>query len=859
VRVYELAKELGMPSKLLVARLRALEIEVAGHMSSITPEQIAIVREKRAKEQQRGPRLEKKPTGSGRRKVDPAARAAAQAKTDDGKPKARVRVRHKPKPEPEATPKAVEQKLAATTEVVEKTPTKPAATKAAATPKPAPKPTKEAPAEPVSKVRLKTMQKAEADRKQAEQKSEPAKPELAKPIRPTKLTPITTTSRDIKRPVFSDKPTDDKPEAKKGSSKVLFRPETPLTPEQMGLSEEQMKAARGEESVGKKKRSSRRRKRRRRKSSSAMIHELKTRTKSRQKNKGAKKIKISRPLAPVELAELFKVNVDAIMEKLEEWGEEYGIVEEMGIDIAAMVAEDLGFEPVLPESDPEGANLTERPPIVTVLGHVDHGKTTLLDYIRKAKVAEGEAGGITQHVGAYQVETKNGAITFLDTPGHEAFTAMRARGAEVTDIVVLVCAADDGVMPQTVEAINHARAAEVEIVVAVTKVDRPEADRDKVRRQLAKYSLNPEEWGGDTVFCDVSGITGEGVENLLEILAIHTEMLELRSDANANPQGVIIESRIDKGRGVVATVVMTDGTLKRGSSFVCGNQSGKVRQMSDHLGNLLNAVPPGAPAEIQGFDGFPEAGDTLVGVTNEKAARSIARLRDDADRKDKLQRAQRNKLLDFLQPGGIDEKQKLPLIVKGDVNGTVEAVIDSFTRFENDEVELELVHSGVGVVTEADVQLASASKAVIVGFSVRPDTKANKLAQQLGVEIKLFKIIYELLDEVKAMLSGLLAPDIKEEDLGRAEVRDTFRVPKLGMIAGCYLLTGLARRNALARLVRDGKVVYEGKVASLRRFKDDVKEVAEGYECGIGLERFDDIHLGDVIEIYKEVEVSRSL
>ncbi|MCD4733381.1 translation initiation factor IF-2 [bacterium] len=844
-----------MPSKLLVARMRALGIEVAGHMSSITPEQIAIVREKRAKDQQRGPRLEKKPSSSERRKADPAARATARAKKDDGKPKARVRVRHKPKPEPEATPTEVVEQKTAAEPTVEKTPAKDG--KVAAS-KPA---KKETPAAPVSKVRLKTMQKAEAASKpKPAAESKPKPDESAKSVRPTKLTPITTTSRDIKRPVFNNKSTDDNKVAKKpGKSKVLYRPDTPLTPEQMGLSEDQMKAARGEEPTHKKKRSSRRRKRRRRKSSSAMIHELKTRTKSRQKEKGAKKVNISRPLAPVELAELFRVNVDVIMEKLEEWGEEYGIVEEMGIDIAAMVAEELGFEPVLPESDPEGANLTERPPIVTVLGHVDHGKTTLLDYIRKAKVAEGEAGGITQHVGAYQVETKNGAITFLDTPGHEAFTAMRARGAEVTDIVVLVCAADDGVMPQTVEAINHARAAEVEIVVAVTKVDRPEADRDKVRRQLAKYSLNPEEWGGDTVFCDVSGITGEGVENLLEILAIHTEMLELRSDANANPQGVIIESRIDKGRGVVATVVMTDGTLKRGTAFVCGNQSGKIRQMSDHLGNLLQEVPPGAPAEIQGFDGVPEAGDTLVGVTNEKAARNIARLRDDADRKDKLQRAQRNKLLDFLQPGGADEKQKLPLIVKGDVNGTVEAVIDSFTRFENDEVELELVHSGVGVVTEADVQLASASNAVIVGFSVRPDTKANKLAQQLGVEIKLFKIIYELLDEVKALLSGLLAPDIKEEELGRAEVRDTFRVPKLGMIAGCYMLEGLARRNALARLVRDGKVVYEGKLISLRRFKDDVKEVAEGYECGIGLERFDDIHLGDVIEIYKEVEVSRSL
>ncbi len=591
-----------------------------------------------------------------------------------------------------------------------------------------------------------------------------------------------------------------------------------------------------------------------------MIHELRTSRKTRSKPKEeAKRVHISRPITPIELADMLHLPVDEVLAKLVELGEEYGTIEEMDIVTVASLVDELGFEAVLPTDFDDESKLKPRPPIIAVLGHVDHGKTTLLDYIRQTEVAAGEAGGITQHIGAYQVSTKHGPITFIDTPGHEAFTAMRARGAEVTDIVVLVVAAEDGVMPQTVEAINHARAADVEIVVAITKMDKPEADAEKVRRQLAKYNLAPEEWGGQTTFCEVSGVTGQGVEQLLESLALHGEMLELRADESANPQGVIIETRIDRGRGGVGTVIITDGTLKIGQAFVCGTQAGKVRLMTDYKGRPVKSIPPGTPGEIQGFDGLPEAGDSFISVSDEKTARAIASLRQSAGREEKLESAKRKTLADFLKPGGVEEASKLPLIIKGDVNGTVEAVRDSLVRFNSEEVEIEVIHSAVGGVTEADVQLAAATGAVVVGFNVVPDSKAVNLAQKMDVQVKLFRIIYELLDEIKSIVSGMLAPEIREQELGQAEVRETFRIPRIGIIAGCYVTSGKVKRNVMARLVRDGRLVYEGRLSSLRRFKEDVREVAEGYECGIGLERFDDIHIGDTIDVYELVEEAREL
>ncbi|MCK4593387.1 translation initiation factor IF-2, partial [bacterium] len=799
MRVYELAREFGIPSKLLIARMRSLGIEVAGHMSSVDPKQEKLLRTKleasaktetsfdvplrQSKGVRRPPTAEEKAS----------ARAASVGTRHTGKP--RVRVRHHPKvEETKGEVKPVEEgaeKLPA--EVADEVFIAPKVhLKGTARPKP------EKPTLPVSSQ---------------------AAVEVG--VEPPVVPP--PSKRDIKRPDFEAQ-AEEKAEEKRGGSRVLFRPEKPVSAEELGLAESAKRRAKG----------TRRRRRRRRKSSSVMIHELRTSRKTRSKPKEeAKKVAVSRPMTPVELADLLHVPVDGILEKLLEWGEEYGTIEEMDVVTVATMVDELGFEAVLPSNFDDESRLKPRPPIVAVLGHVDHGKTTLLDYIRKTNVAAGEAGGITQHIGAYQVKTDHGLITFIDTPGHEAFTAMRARGAEVTDIVVLVVAADDGVMPQTVEAINHARAADVEIVVAITKIDKPEADTDRVRRQLSKYNLAPEDWGGETTFCEVSGITGDGVDHLLEILVIHGEMLELKADGDASPQGVLIETRIDRGRGSVGTVIITDGTLKQGQTFVCGTQAGKVRLMTDDMGKQVEAISPGTPGETQGFYGLPEAGDSLVVVSDEKTARNIAALRQSAGREEKLESAKRKSLADFLKPGGAQEPQKLPLIVKGDVNGTVEAVRDSLTRFNSEEVEVEVVHSAVGGVTEADVQLAAASEAIIVGFNVRPDAKANNLAQRVGVQIRIFKIIYELLDEIKAVVSGMLAPEILEQDLGQAEVRETFRIPRVGVIAGCYIVSGKVKRNVMARLVRDGRLIYEGRLSSLRRFKEDVREVTEGYECGI--------------------------
>ena len=828
MRVHELSKEFGIPSKLLIARMRSLGIEVSGHMSSVNPEQEKLLRTKFKAAAKADASFDKPlpKTRRVRKPVTPEEKARARAesvgtKRADGKP--RVRVRHHPQEEVVQTGGEVAEVREVGVEAEGEIVTAP-------------------------KVHLKGVArprvKKAAPAEEAETPVEVVPEEAAGPV----TSPVTS-RRDIKRPDFDTH--EEEGEDKRGGSRVLFRPEKPVAAEDLGLTAQEKKPP---------KTVRRRRRRRRRKSSSVMIHELRTSRKTRSKPKEeAKRVHISRPITPIELADLLHLPVDEVLAKLGELGEEYGAIEEMDVVTVATLVDELGFEAVLPADFDDESKLKPRPPIIAVLGHVDHGKTTLLDYIRQTDVAAGEAGGITQHIGAYQVSTKHGPITFIDTPGHEAFTAMRARGAEVTDIVVLVVAAEDGVMPQTVEAINHARAADVEILVAITKMDKPEADAEKVRRQLSKYNLAPEEWGGQTTFCEVSGVTGQGVDQLLESLALHGEMLELRADSSANSQGVVIETRIDRGRGGIGTVIITDGTLKIGQAFVCGTQAGKVRLMTDDKGRQIESIPPGTPGEIQGFDGLPEAGDSLISISDEKTARAIASLRQSAGREEKLESAKRRTLADFLKPGGVEEANKLPLIIKGDVNGTVEAVRDSLVRFNSDEVEIEVIHSAVGGVTEADVQLAAATGAIVVGFNVVPDSKAVNLAQKMDVQVKLFRIIYELLDEIKATVSGMLAPEIREQGLGQAEVRETFRIPKVGIIAGCYVTSGKVKRNVMARLVRDGRLVYEGRLTSLRRFKEDVREVAEGYECGIGLERFDDIHVGDLIDVYELVEEAREL
>jgi translation initiation factor IF-2 len=501
--------------------------------------------------------------------------------------------------------------------------------------------------------------------------------------------------------------------------------------------------------------------------------------------------------------------------------------------------------------------LEPRSAVVTVMGHVDHGKTSLLDKIRQTNIAEGEAGGITQHIGAYQVQMEGKRVVFIDTPGHEAFTRMRARGAKVTDIVVLVVAADDGVMPQTREAIDHARAAGVPIVVAVNKIDKPDAQPERVKRQLSDMGLMPEDWGGDTVFVEVSAKTGQNIDKLVEMIALVGELRELKASSDAPASGIVLESRIDKGRGPVATLLVQNGTLHVGDSFICGSVYGKVRAMFDDRGQPLKSGGPSTPVEVLGLQGVPEAGDRLL-VTDEAKARHISEYRQSKLREATLAKTAGARLtLDQLQEQlKAGEVKELPIVVKADVQGSVEVLTDLLPKLSTDKVKMDIIHASVGAVTETDVLLASASKAVIVAFNIRPDRKAVDLAQHEGVEIRTYTVIYELVDEMKKLMTGLLEPVFKETVLGRAEVRDTFRIKGVGMIAGCRVQDGLLKRDSDVRVVRDGAVVYTGKVHSLRRFKEDVNEVRSGFECGLGVSNFNDVKVGDVLECFTVEKVA---
>src|SRR5215470_746903 len=508
--------------------------------------------------------------------------------------------------------------------------------------------------------------------------------------------------------------------------------------------------------------------------------------------------------------------------------------------------------------EPESA-LVPRSPVVTIMGHVDHGKTSLLDAIRSTNVTAQEHGGITQHIGAYHVQVDGRSVTFLDTPGHEAFTAMRARGAKVTDIVVLVVAADDGVMPQTVEAINHARAAEVPIIVAINKIDRPDANLERVKRGLSEYGLVSEDWGGDTVFAPVSAKTHEGIPNLLEMLLLQADILELKANPNKLARGTIVEAKLDRGRGPVATVLVQEGTLHVGDAFVCGVFYGKVRAMVDDRGRKVEAAPPSFPAEILGLQGVPQAGDSFVAVTDEAKARQVAEFRHSKQRETELVKTSKvslEELYDQIKSGDVKE---LRVVLKADVQGSVEALTEALSRMSTDEVKLRVIHGSVGGITESDVLLAAASNAIVIGFNVRPESKGASLAAKEGVDVRLYTIIYEAVADVRAAMEGMLEPVYREQTHGRVEIRQTFNIQGVGTVAGCYVTEGKIQRGSLVRLLRDQVVVHEGKLASLKRFKDDVREVAAGYECGLAIEGFQDIKQGDVIEAYERIPVVRRI
>ncbi len=572
-----------------------------------------------------------------------------------------------------------------------------------------------------------------------------------------------------------------------------------------------------------------------------------------------------------DLAHKMSVKAAEVIKVLMKLGNMVTINQVLDQDTAMIVVTEMGHtakaarlddpESLLAETPEEhhGAELKPRAPVVTVMGHVDHGKTSLLDYIRRTKVASGEAGGITQHIGAYHVQTPRGMVTFLDTPGHEAFTAMRARGAKVTDLVILVVAADDGVMPQTIEAIHHARAAEVPIVVAINKIDKHEANADKVKQELVAQSVVPEEYGGDSPFVPVSAKTGAGIDALLEQVLLQAEVLQLTAPVDAPARGLVIEARLDKGRGPVATVLVQSGTLRRGDVILAGTSFGRVRAMLDENGNPVAEAGPSIPVEIQGLSDVPGAGEEVMALADERKAREIALFRQGKFRDVKLAKKQAATLENMFEQMGEGGVRLLALLIKSDVQGSQEALVHALGRLSTEEVKVNVVHAGVGAITESDVNLALASKAVIIGFNTRADAAARKLAEASGVDIRYYTIIYEAVDEVKAALSGLLAPEKKENVLGLVEVRQVFKISKVGAVAGCMVQEGLVRRNALVRLLRDNVVVFTGEIESLKRFKDDVREVKAGFECGMSLKGYNDLQVGDHFEIYEVQEVARTL
>ena len=533
------------------------------------------------------------------------------------------------------------------------------------------------------------------------------------------------------------------------------------------------------------------------------------------------------------------------------------IVEEMGHTAKAAAANDP--ETFLDDTEHAEAILEARPPVVTVMGHVDHGKTSLLDYIRRSRVASGEAGGITQHIGAYHVETERGMVTFLDTPGHEAFTAMRARGAKATDIVILVVAADDGVMPQTIEAVHHAKAAGVPLVVAVNKIDKPEANSERVKQELVAQEVVPEDWGGDTMFVEVSAKTGKGIDQLLEAVLLQAEVLELKAAKNTPAKGLVIEGRLDKGRGPVSTILVQSGTLKRGDMLLAGSSFGRVRAMLDEAGNDIKEAGPSIPVEILGLSDVPNSGEEVIVLNDERKAREIALFRQGKFRDVKLAKQQASKLENMFDQMAEGEVKTLALIIKSDVQGSYEALATSLQKLSTDEVKVNIIHTGVGAVTESDVNLSVASKAVLIGFNVRADAGARKLIESSGVDVRYYNIIYEAVDEIKAALGGMLAPEKKESAIGLVEVREVYRISKVGAVAGCYVQDGVIKRNSKIRILRDDVIIFTGELDSLKRFKDDVKEVKSNFECGLSLKNYNDIEVGDLLEVYEVVEIARTL
>ncbi len=787
IRIYDLARELGIKSKELVEKANELNMKLKSHSSSVEEEEAALLK---------GAVLGTAKQEIVEKKIRPGVIRRRRV----------VVVTEPPEPEPVPVPKPVEEVVPPEKE---EPPVEPEVVPDAA----APEPPGEEPVEP----------------------PEPAEPEKEPPAKPAVVV-------EKKKKKAAKEPRPEKPPKRK---KIIERADiygkearphyVPSRPKRAP------KVARKKAAV--------------QPAPSAPPKAIKRR------------IKLDEAITVMALSKRMGVKASEVIKKLMDMGVMATINQALDYDSATLVAADFGFavekvsfddQEILKEEVDRAEDLVPRSPVVTVMGHVDHGKTSLLDEIRKTSVAEGEAGGITQHIGAYHAKTDKGEISFIDTPGHEAFTAMRARGAQVTDLVVLVVAADDGVMEQTREAINHARAAKVPILVAINKIDKPNVNIPKVIAQLSEHNLTPEEWGGDTTVVEVSAKEGTGIDDLLDLVVLQGELMELKANPNKKARGYIVEARLDKGRGPVATVLINEGTLKKGDAFVCGLQHGRVRAMFDDKKLPLIAGGPSMPVEVQGISGVPEAGDQFVVVDQEKTAKQVAQFRQ-ARRREKEVAQTRKSAAQILDEMGDEETKELSIVIKGDVQGTVEAVSDSLRKLATREVKVNILHSGTGGITESDVYLSSASDAVIIGFNVRGDAKSQGLAQQEGVKILYHNVIYEAVEEVKSILLGLHAPKYEEHILGRADLRKVFRLSTAGIVAGCYVMEGNVERGAKVRVIRDGVVVYDSRVASLRHFQDDVKTVRAGMECGMTIENYQDVKEGDVLEVYELEELEPTL
>ncbi|OGT35781.1 MAG: translation initiation factor IF-2 [Gammaproteobacteria bacterium RBG_16_51_14] len=582
-----------------------------------------------------------------------------------------------------------------------------------------------------------------------------------------------------------------------------------------------------------------------------------------------REVGIPESITVAELAQRMSVKGSEVVKVMMGLGSMATINQTIDQETASIVVEEMGHKPVLQKENALEEEITQfarnegevvdRAPVVTIMGHVDHGKTTLLDYIRSTKVAAGEAGGITQHIGAYRVSTKNGDITFLDTPGHEAFTAMRARGAKVTDVVIIVVAADDGVMPQTIESINHAKAGSVPIIIAVNKIDKEQADTDRVKHELSKHAVIPEDWGGDTIFVNLSAKTGQGVDDLLESILLQTEILELKAVTDGPAMGTVLEARLDKGRGPIASILVQSGSLNKGDMILSGHEFGRVRAMLDDSGKEVFSAGPSTPVEVLGLSGMPNAGDEMIVVTDERKAREIALFRQGKYREVKMARQQATKLEDVLSQMETGDLLSLNLLIKTDVQGTAEALVNALGKLSNEEVRINIISSGVGGITESDINLALTARGIVIGFNVRADASAKRIVDAENIDLRYYSVIYDVVDDVKLALSGLLEPELREQIVGIAEVREVFRSPKFGEVAGCMVSSGIVKRNNPIRVLRDNVVIYEGELESLRRFKDDVSEVKAGMECGIAVKNYNDVRAGDQIEVFERVEIRRTV